>query len=72
MHIEAIKRDIWAWTVESESSREIYNVLRDNGKFTCDCPQFVYRKIQCKHIIKCKASKQEHLADIEHYFAHLM
>lgn len=42
--------------VASESEKGMfYKVTQnDNGSWSCTCRDFRYRRINCKHIIKCK------------------
>ena len=38
-----------AWKVKSEDGKRVYLVQRVNGKFSCSCKGFEFRK-DCKHI----------------------
>ena len=44
------------WDVPSESDPEkSYVVAQDtDGNYACSCPQFVYRRKECKHIVAVK------------------
>lgn len=38
------------------SPHEHYDVLlRNTGRWSCDCPHFVFRGAECKHIRACEA-----------------
>jgi ERCC4-related helicase len=45
-----------SWWVPSESRPEVeYTVtLSDDGSWTCTCPHYTYRRVECKHILKVK------------------
>jgi len=47
------------WIIESSSDKtKKYTVsLRGSGSWTCTCPQYVYRKSECKHIKQCKGKQ---------------
>ncbi|MEM0444063.1 MAG: helicase-related protein [Candidatus Caldarchaeum sp.] len=46
------------WTVPSQSNPSVkYTVVFDGEKFTCTCPDYVYRKKECKHIYAVKVSE---------------
>ena len=38
----------------SSNPNKVYEVKFQNGKWTCTCPQYTYRKAECKHIRSCK------------------
>lgn len=40
------------WKVQSQTDKDVlYTVLeKDNGDLECDCPDFDYRRVMCKHI----------------------
>jgi len=44
------------WHLESSSeSGKLYTItLHYNGSWECTCPQYVFRKKECKHIAQCK------------------
>ena len=44
------------WLIESSSDKtKKYTIsLQNNGSWTCTCPQYVYRKAECRHIKQCK------------------
>jgi len=43
-------------TALAESSNEgaFYRLVFEHGKFTCSCPQFKNKHVECKHIIQFK------------------
>jgi hypothetical protein len=42
------------WNIASSSNpSKSYTVILSNGRYTCTCPQFKYRRQQCKHIDEC-------------------
>jgi ERCC4-related helicase len=45
-----------SWRVPSESRPGVeYTVtLSDDGTWTCTCPHYTYRRVECKHILKVK------------------
>jgi Fanconi anemia group M protein len=45
-----------SWQVPSESKPEAeYTVtLNDDGTWSCTCPHYTYRRMECKHILKVK------------------
>lgn len=44
-----VATDTKAWKVKSEDGKRVYLVQRVNGKFSCTCKGFEFRK-DCKHI----------------------
>jgi len=46
-----------AWAVESESSpgKQYVVKLLDDGRYACTCPDFFYRRRECKHIRRIRA-----------------
>ena len=55
----AKKEKVRQWNIESSSDpTKIYKItLYDDGSYACSCPQWIYRRKDCKHIIQCKAEK---------------
>jgi len=45
----SVATDTKAWKVKSEDGKRVYLVQRVNGKFSCTCKGFEFRK-DCKHI----------------------
>jgi Fanconi anemia group M protein len=45
-----------SWRVPSESKQGVeYTVtLSDDGSWSCTCPHYTYRRVECKHILKVK------------------
>lgn len=51
--------DATNYKVKSQSKDEWYNVsFNDNVGWICTCPDHVFRKVECKHILSCYISKQ--------------
>ncbi|MEM2000510.1 MAG: helicase-related protein [Candidatus Caldarchaeum sp.] len=47
-----------SWTVPSQSNPAIkYTVVFDGEKFTCTCPDYTFRRKDCKHIYAVKLSE---------------
>ena len=46
---EKVATDSKAWKVKSEDGKRVYLVQRVNGKFSCTCKGFEFRK-DCKHV----------------------
>lgn len=44
-----VATDTKAWKVKSEDGKRVYLVQRVNGKFSCSCKGFEFRK-DCKHV----------------------
>jgi hypothetical protein len=44
------------WTVDGSKGAS-YTVTKDGDNWSCTCPAAVYRKQECKHIVKCKEEK---------------
>lgn len=44
-----VATDTKAWKVKSEDGKRVYLVQRVNGKFSCTCKGFEFRK-DCKHV----------------------
>jgi len=42
--------DNTTFSIHSQSSDKQYNVLHKYNAWYCDCPDYLYRKIECKHI----------------------
>ena len=43
------------WVARSESSNADYTIARsENGEFGCSCPQWKFRRGECKHIRQVK------------------
>ena len=38
------------YRVRSQRGRTMYTVTSSWGKWTCDCPDYMYRGVKCKHI----------------------
>lgn len=36
------------------SKDNVYTVIDDNGHWTCTCPHYTYRNVECKHIKQVK------------------
>jgi hypothetical protein len=41
---------VWKVKSKSDPNKLYFVTLKPNGKWTCTCPQFVFRKVDCKHI----------------------
>ena len=46
------------YVVKSQSSEMAYNVNRDYGAWTCNCPDHFYRRVKCKHIYAVEFSRE--------------
>jgi transposase-like protein len=46
------------YTVKSQSGRGEYTVNKINGEWVCDCPDYTYRHVACKHIFAVDFSTQ--------------
>ncbi len=60
-------QDKWVrrWEVESSNSMHTYTVAVDAmGNWGCSCPVWKFKRLECKHIQKIKASQQEIRAEI--------
>lgn len=44
------------YIVESQSGNGEYTVNKVNGEWLCDCPDHVYRRVECKHIFAVEVS----------------
>ncbi len=44
----------WEITSSSDSSKKYMVSLGPSGNWSCTCPQFKFRKAECKHIKECK------------------
>ena len=49
---EAVKNNIQEWQVDG-SRGSVYNVIRNQSRWTCTCPGFQFRK-NCRHITELK------------------
>jgi transposase-like protein len=47
---EPVEIDNRTFQIHSQSSDKQYNVLHKYNAWYCDCPDYLYRKIECKHI----------------------
>lgn len=45
-----------AKVLSSKNDELFYTVEKHNNKWMCNCPAFVFRKAQCKHIVATKES----------------
>ncbi|MEM4306565.1 MAG: helicase-related protein [Candidatus Caldarchaeum sp.] len=54
------------WTVPSQSNPSVkYTVVFDGERFSCNCPDFTYRRRECKHVYAVKLSEGLLKADIQ-------
>ncbi|MEM2747323.1 MAG: SWIM zinc finger family protein [Candidatus Caldarchaeum sp.] len=54
------------WTVPSQSNPSVkYTVVFDGERFSCSCPDFMYRGRECKHVYAVKLSEGLLKADIQ-------
>ncbi|MEM0384831.1 MAG: DEAD/DEAH box helicase, partial [Candidatus Caldarchaeum sp.] len=54
------------WTVPSQSNPSVkYTVVFDGEGFSCNCPDFTYRRRECKHVYAVKLSEGLLKADIQ-------
>lgn len=49
---EAVKNDIQEWQIDG-SRGSVYNVVRNQSRWTCSCPGFQFRK-NCRHVTELK------------------
>jgi transposase-like protein len=47
---EPVEIDNRTFSIHSQSSDKQYNVLHKYNAWYCDCPDYLFRKIECKHI----------------------
>ena len=45
------------WKMKSSKGDKEYTIKFNNGNYTCNCPQFLFRKKECKHIKDIKVIK---------------
>jgi len=50
--LESVKNNIEEWQVDG-SRGSVYNVIRNQSRWTCSCPGFQFRK-NCRHITELK------------------
>lgn len=54
------------WTVKSQESRSKYTVKRNEEGFTCNCPDCILHKNECKHILAVKMSLESMKPRVSH------
>ena len=47
---EPVETDNRTFQIHSQSSDKQYNILHKYNAWYCDCPDYLYRKLECKHI----------------------
>jgi hypothetical protein len=59
------------WSIQSSSNPDkIYQVtLHPTGNWSCTCPHFIYRKIECKHIYEVKRRQNYQIQRIQLEYA---
>jgi putative transposase len=54
-----VKRlDHSTYHVNSQSGRGVYTVVKKEAKWTCSCPDHIYREVKCKHIWAVELSRK--------------
>jgi len=52
--VEVVDRDDEISIFSVEGSGDEYEVVCEYGFWVCDCPDYTYRHVECKHIRACK------------------
>lgn len=66
--IRKVKANVW--TVKSQNSLSIYTVTKNGDSYTCNCPDCIVNKCECKHILAVKKIVEESAVRVEHNKTH--